>query len=407
MTYVALSVPFLVFAAAAALLLPRHLGSRARRLHWSAIALTVLGLFVLTAIFDSLMIGSGLFFYAEDHLWGPRIGLAPVEDFSYPLAAALLLPGLWVFLTKRKAKTAAMGDATTAWNRQLLVNACVASRPVSWINTAYPFAAALLLTTGEISWVLIVGIIYYLIPYNLAMYGINDVFDYESDLRNPRKGGLEGALLAPKFHKPTLWLSAITNIPFLVALCIAGGPSTWVAIAISTFALVAYSAPPMRFKERPVLDSITSSTHFFSPALVGLTLGGAEFNLPLILTLIAFGFWGMAAHAFGAVQDIGPDREAGIHSIATAFGAKATVRFAFVLWLSAGIMMLFTPWPGPLAAIVAIPYLLICMPYLALSDEQSERTNAAWKRFIWLNYGSGFVVTMIIILALFQGGFGG
>ena len=29
------------------------------------------------------------------------------------------------------------------------------------------------------------------------MYGINDVFDYASDLRNPRKGGIEGGLVEP------------------------------------------------------------------------------------------------------------------------------------------------------------------------------------------------------------------
>ena len=38
--------------------------------------------------------------------------------------------------------------SATATARQLLV----ASRPVSWVNTAYPFAAACLLTTGVILW---------------------------------------------------------------------------------------------------------------------------------------------------------------------------------------------------------------------------------------------------------------
>ena len=64
------------------------------------------------------------------------------------------------------------------------------SRPVSWINTAYPFAAAYLMAGGGITPALVVGTLWFLIPYNLLMYGINDVFDYESDLRNPRKGGL-------------------------------------------------------------------------------------------------------------------------------------------------------------------------------------------------------------------------
>ncbi|WP_336660318.1 prenyltransferase [Leucobacter sp. USHLN153] len=291
---------------------------------------------------------------------------------------------------------------TSGWNAQLLRQAFVASRPVSWINTAYPFAAAMLLTTREVDWVLIVGAIYYLIPYNLAMYGINDVFDYASDINNPRKGGIEGALLAPRFHRPMLWLAVITNVPFLVVLAVAGGPATWVPLAISTFAVVAYSAPVLRFKERPFLDSATSSTHFVSPAVVGLTAAGAHFTSALWLILIAFFCWGMAAHAFGAVQDVVPDREGGIGSIATVLGAAPTVRLALGLWALAGALMLFTPFPGPLAALVAAPYIVNCAPYWNASDADSGRTNRAWRRFIWLNYGCGALVTMILILGWAQ-----
>ena len=74
------------------------------------------------------------------------------------------------------------------------------SRPVSWVNTAYPFAAAYLLAAGRIDWLSVVGTLFFLIPYNLAMYGINDVFDHESDLLNPRKGGAEGAVVDRSRH---------------------------------------------------------------------------------------------------------------------------------------------------------------------------------------------------------------
>jgi 4-hydroxybenzoate polyprenyltransferase len=256
----------------------------------------------------------------------------------------------------------------------------------------------MLLTTREIDWLLIVGTLYYLVPYNLAMYGINDVFDYASDVQNPRKGGIEGALLPPAFHRPMLWLALATNLPFLIVLLAAGTPLSALAIAVSTFALVAYSAPGLRFKERPGLDSLTSSAHFVTPAIVALALAGARVDAGLLITLAAFFIWGIAAHAFGAVQDIVPDREAGIGSIATAFGAGRTVRLALALWLLAGVLMLFAPWPGPLAAVVAVPYLVNCAPYVRVSDAGSARTNRAWRRFIWLNYFSGFLVTLILIL---------
>jgi 4-hydroxybenzoate polyprenyltransferase len=97
------------------------------------------------------------------------------------------------------------------------------------------------------------------------------------------------------------------------------------------------------------------------------------------------------------VQDIVPDREAGIGSIATVMGAKATVRFAVLAWAASGLLMLAVPWPGPFAAIIAIPYIVNCAPWWNVSDEESARTNASWRRFIALNYGAGFIVTLLLI----------
>ena len=136
----------------------------------------------------------------------------------------------------------------------------LSSRPLSWINTAYPFAAAYYLATRELDLAFWIGTIYFLIPYNLAMYGINDVFDYESDLRNPRKGGVEGAVLDRSLHRTTIIAVLVTNIPFIVALVLLGSPASWAVLAVSLFAVVAYSAKGLRFKEVPFLDSITSST---------------------------------------------------------------------------------------------------------------------------------------------------
>ncbi|MBS1673475.1 MAG: lycopene cyclase domain-containing protein [Actinobacteria bacterium] len=63
--------------------------------HGPALALAVLGLVLLTAVFDSLMIAAGLFTYAPDRISGIRIGLAPIEDLAYPVAAALLGSAAW------------------------------------------------------------------------------------------------------------------------------------------------------------------------------------------------------------------------------------------------------------------------------------------------------------------------
>jgi len=285
----------------------------------------------------------------------------------------------------------------TDTRRSVAADLFTASRPLSWVNTAYPFAAAYLLTTREVDVALVVGTLFFLVPYNLAMYGINDVFDYASDAANPRKGGVEGALLVPSRHRLTIIAAIALCLPFVVALVALGGPASWAVLAVSLFAVAAYSVPGLRFKEVPFLDSLTSSVHFVSPAVYGLVLAGAAFTPQLLALLAAFLAWGVASHAFGAVQDVVPDREGGIASIATVLGAARTVQFAIAMWLAAGVLMLATAWPGPLAAVLVVPYVVTAWPFASITDAESARANAGWKRFLGINYAVGFLVTMLLI----------
>ncbi|MEO6828018.1 MAG: prenyltransferase [Microbacteriaceae bacterium] len=271
---------------------------------------------------------------------------------------------------------------------------------MSWINTAFPFAAAYYLSAHELDVALVVGSIFFLVPYNLALYGVNDVFDFQSDLANPRKGGLEGAVLERSAHRVTLAAAVLTVSPFVIALVLLGTALSWLILALSLFAVAAYSVPGLRFKEKPFLDSITSSTHFVSPAVYGLALAGTRLTPALVALLVGFFLWGIASHAFGAVQDVLPDRAGGIRSIATVMGAGWTVRFAIGTWIAAGILMIFTTWPGPLAGIMVLPYIVSAIPFRSVADADSEQANRGWRRFIWLNYAVGFFVTILLIVYL-------
>ena len=62
-----------------------------KRLAWKVIAQTTAVILILTAIFDNLIVGTGIVAYDEDLILGVKIGYAPIEDFSYSLAAPLLI----------------------------------------------------------------------------------------------------------------------------------------------------------------------------------------------------------------------------------------------------------------------------------------------------------------------------
>ncbi|MET2012328.1 lycopene cyclase domain-containing protein [Microbacterium chocolatum] len=103
MTYPLIVVPFVVVTLLVTLATRRRPRFRERMIasSWAAG-----GLVVLTAIFDNLMIAADLFTYPAEHLSGLRIGLAPIEDFSYPICAAFLLPAIFTLLSPRLTQEA-------------------------------------------------------------------------------------------------------------------------------------------------------------------------------------------------------------------------------------------------------------------------------------------------------------
>ena len=98
MTYWALNVIFLAVVAAVAV--AAVLSKRAPR--WASVGLVLGVVLVMTAVFDNVMIGVGLVGYNESLISGALIGIAPLEDFAYAVAAVVLLPSLWVLVGGRR-----------------------------------------------------------------------------------------------------------------------------------------------------------------------------------------------------------------------------------------------------------------------------------------------------------------
>jgi lycopene cyclase domain-containing protein len=98
-TYPLIVLPFVVLTAIVVLATARR-PRFGRRMALSAATAAVL--VILTAVFDNVMIAAGLFTYPEEHISGIRIGLAPIEDFSYAVCAAFLVPAVATLLERRQ-----------------------------------------------------------------------------------------------------------------------------------------------------------------------------------------------------------------------------------------------------------------------------------------------------------------
>lgn len=65
------------------------------------VLLTLCALLLLTAMFDSLIVGFSIVSYNTDRILGIFIGNAPIEDFFYAVLAVMLVSTTWK-LTENK-----------------------------------------------------------------------------------------------------------------------------------------------------------------------------------------------------------------------------------------------------------------------------------------------------------------
>ncbi|WP_394685992.1 lycopene cyclase domain-containing protein [uncultured Microbacterium sp.] len=104
MTYPLIVLPFVIVTLIVTLATLRRPRFRQRM---ASSTLTALVLGGLTLVFDNLMIAVDLFSYPQEHLSGLKLGLAPIEDFAYPLCAAFLLPALFTLFAPLPSKDTA------------------------------------------------------------------------------------------------------------------------------------------------------------------------------------------------------------------------------------------------------------------------------------------------------------
>ena len=95
MSYLELNAIFLAIAAIPALLVLRGR-------QWFTALKVLAPMLVLTAIFDNLIIATGIVDYDSENISGIKIGVAPIEDFAYTIAAVLLITTIWHWFGRAK-----------------------------------------------------------------------------------------------------------------------------------------------------------------------------------------------------------------------------------------------------------------------------------------------------------------
>jgi len=267
------------------------------------------------------------------------------------------------------------------------------SRPRFWFYLAGPavvgvaYAAS---SVGELFTPLTVALLaYFLVPANVFLYGVNDVFDADVDEENPKKddkevryrGGDDVVLVVVGSG-----VLGVAMLPFLSTRAVVG-MLVFLALAIE------YSAPPFRFKTTPLLDSLSNGLYVLPGVVAYATVAGA---FPPPWAVAGGWLWTMAMHTFSAIPDIEPDRAAGIRTTATLLGEGRTYVYCGVVWtLAAAAFALVHPGLGALLAVYPV-----FVAGVALSEVAVDR---AYWWFPFLNTAVGAVLTNAALWRLVYG----
>ena len=271
------------------------------------------------------------------------------------------------------------------------------SRPVLWINTVGTAVVGVWLTGDLWRWEALPVILWLTLPFNLLIYGVNDIFDQETDAKNPRKGTLEGARISSGEVRPIQLGVLLANAPFLLYFLLFLPPGAIFWMIFYALLFVFYSAPPLRFKARPYLDSLSNAAYAFPLVFVPLALG----ETPLWPAAIGLMAWSAAKHTFDAVQDVDEDRKVGIATTAVKLGPKGVVLWSGLWWTLATVCFTLVNLPVAFVNAAIAGGLLVAL----YRDPTPETGHRLYRYSIAFPYIAGTVAGVQLVGALSLGAY--
>lgn len=271
------------------------------------------------------------------------------------------------------------------------------SRPLLWVNTVGSTVVGLWLTGDLWRWEVVPLLLWATLPFNLLIYGVNDIFDQDTDAQNVRKGGFEGARITRSETRGIALAIVLLNLPFVVyfALTMPTDALAWVVAYILLF--VFYSAPPLRFKARVAFDAMSNAAYAFPLVFVPLALG----EEPVWAAALALMAWSVAKHTYDAIQDIEEDREVGIRTTAVAFGVRGALLWSAVWWTLSTIGFALISWPVALVNALIAGWLVA---YL-WRDRTTARARWLYRYSIMFPYVAGSVAGSHLVAAIVLGSY--
>lgn len=271
------------------------------------------------------------------------------------------------------------------------------SRPRFWLYLAGPVLVGLVYAAETVSDLFqpisLALFVYFLVPANVFLYGINDIFDADVDTHNAKKADREVRYEGSQFVIAVVLACGLLGGALIPVL------SRGAIVSLLGFLILAieYSAPPFRFKTTPGLDSLSNGLYIIPGITVYTAIRG---TYPPLAAVAGGWLWTMGMHTFSAIPDIESDQRASIETTATVLGERRTYAYCAACWLAASLVFAIV---HPLFTVVLLVYPLL----MVVIDRTSVDVTEAYWWFPAINALTGMLFTLGGLWLLIVGGMHG
>ncbi len=227
------------------------------------------------------------------------------------------------------------------------------SRPRFWSYVFGPYLVGVVCGAADRTDLMGVGpamfALYFLFPANLLIYGVNDIFDYDTDKLNTKKDTYE-ELVTPDRRKMLTACILALNLPFLIAAI--------------------FFAP----------ETLPSTGRFPGSGVIAASV-----------------CWIAAMHAYSAIPDIEADKAAGLGTVATFCGPYFTLAICAALYFAAAVISF--DYLGFTGLLIGFAYVFLMLA--SVISYRNGRLFKLYKTFPMINTVAGFVLFWQIAFSKF------
>jgi 4-hydroxybenzoate polyprenyltransferase len=237
---------------------------------------------------------------------------------------------------------------------------------------------------------------YFFIPANLFIYGVNDYWDEETDILNPKKNEKEYRVNNADRKKLLNGIYLVTGFS-LILMLFQNLPEK---IIFTIFLLLSYfySAKPLRFKDKPFLD-FSSNYLYIMPGIFAYYL--VSHSIPSILILLGAYLHISAMHIFSAIPDIEYDESAGITTTPVYIGERTSLILCLIFWLGLSFIVITMANYYPLSFLV---FLYPIFPLILLLKKNLNIIDVYWYLpYVNTCLGGLLFVSLVVYKVFFLG----